>query len=87
MELRIRELRKAKGMSQTELANAVNVSLRSIGSWERGENTPDAEQIFNLAKALECTPNDILGWAKPKLTDSERHVKDALDGLIRKGVL
>lgn len=87
MELRIRELRKAKGLSQTELATMLGVSLRTVGSWERGENSPDAEQVFNCARALDCTPNDILGWTKPTLTDSEQKVKDALQGLINKGVL
>ena len=49
-------------MSQTELANAIGVSLRTIGSWERGESIPNIEQIWNCAVALGCTPNDIMGW-------------------------
>lgn len=62
MELAIKALRKKLHISQTEFANAVGVSLRTVGSWERGESVPNAEQVWNCAIALGCTPNDILGW-------------------------
>ena len=62
MELAIKALRKKLHISQTEFANAVGVSLRTVGSWERGESVPNAEQVWNCAVALGCTPNDILGW-------------------------
>ena len=62
MELAIKALRKELHISQTEFAKSVGVSLRTVGSWERGESLPNAEQIWNCAVALGCTPNDILGW-------------------------
>lgn len=62
MELAIKALRKKLHISQTEFANTVGVSLRTVGSWERGESVPNAEQVWNCAIALGCTPNDILGW-------------------------
>jgi transcriptional regulator with XRE-family HTH domain len=62
VELAIKALRKKLHISQTEFANAVGVSLRTVGSWERGESVPNAEQVWNCAVALGCTPNDILGW-------------------------
>lgn len=62
MELAIKALRKKLHISQAKFANAVGVALRTVGSWERGESMPNAEQIWNCAVALGCTPNDILGW-------------------------
>lgn len=62
MELAIKALRKKLHISQTEFASSVGVSLRTVGSWERGESLPNAEQVWNCAVALGCTPNDILGW-------------------------
>ena len=62
MNLGIKKIRKKLHISQTDLASKVGVSLRTIGAWERGETIPDAEQVWNCAEALGCTPNDILGW-------------------------
>ena len=62
VELQIKQLRKKSHISQTELANSIGVSLRTVGSWERGESLPNAEQVWNCAVALGCSPNDICGW-------------------------
>lgn len=62
MELQIKQLRKKSHISQTELANSIGVSLRTVGSWERGESLPNAEQVWNCAVSLDCSPNDICGW-------------------------
>lgn len=82
MELAIKALRKKLHISQTEFANAVGVSLRTVGSWERGKSVPNAEQVWNCAVALGCTPNDILGWYEDRprgdsgehLTSEEREI-------------
>lgn len=68
MNLAIKKLRKNLRISQTEFAKAVGVSLRTVGSWERGESLPNAEQIWSCALALNCSPNDVLGWKEEKPT-------------------
>lgn len=79
MDLYIRAMRKKAGMTQAELADAMGVTISTIGNWEREITTPDAEQLWNCAVALGCTPNDLLGWscdddAAPAcaMTDTER---------------
>lgn len=62
VELQIKQLRKKSHISQTELANSIGVSLRTVGSWEREESLPNAEQVWNCAVSLGCSPNDICGW-------------------------
>lgn len=62
MNLKIREMRKKLHLSQSELAEKVGASLRTVSSWERGETVPDAEIIWNCALIFGCTPNDVLGW-------------------------
>lgn len=82
MELAIKALRKKLHISQTEFASSVGVSLRTVSSWERGESLPNAEQVWNCAVALGCTPNDILGWYEDypregsgeRLTSEEREI-------------
>ncbi len=62
MKLQLRDIRKKSRVSQEELAKKVGVSSRAVGAWERGENYPSAEQIWNCAVALDSTPNDLMGW-------------------------
>lgn len=69
MELALKELRKKLHMSQADFAAAVGVSDRTVGSWERGESFPNAEQIWNCAVTLECTPNDIFRWGEQASDD------------------
>ena len=80
MELAIKELRKKLHISQSEFAEAVGVSMRTVGSWERGESFPNAEQLWNCALTLGCSPNEILCWneeaSSSKLTDDEREIVD-----------
>lgn len=58
----IKHYREKMGLTQEELAKKVGVSSRAVGAWERGENYPSAEQIWNCAVALGSTPNDLMGW-------------------------
>ena len=62
MVLKLKALRKAAHVSQEELAEIIGISARSIGAWERGQTTMNAEQLWNCAVALGTTPNDLLGW-------------------------
>ena len=62
MGFNLRQLRKASKMTQSELAQAISVDIKTIGNWERGETFPDADQLWSCAEALNCSPNDILGW-------------------------
>lgn len=52
---KILELRKAKGMSQEELANELNVSRQSISKWESGLSVPDSDKLVALSNYFEVT--------------------------------
>lgn len=45
----LKELRIKKGLSQEELAEAVDVTKSSISKWENGTNTPDLTTTIKLA--------------------------------------
>lgn len=62
MDIRVRELRKAAGMTQEQLANAINMSARAIQTWERGQAFPNAEAIWNMSVLFKTDPNALLGW-------------------------
>lgn len=47
-----KELRKALGLSQQEIANVAHVSRYSVIDWEKGRSIPDALQLFDIAREL-----------------------------------
>lgn len=55
----IGELRKAKGLSQKEVAGEVGISQATYSAYERGRNEPPAEILVRLSYLFNC-PVDIL---------------------------
>ncbi len=62
---RIREQRKLKRMTLEDLAIAVGTSKQTIQRYESGviANIPN-ERIVAIAKALETSPSNLLGWSE-----------------------
>ena len=54
------ELRKSKGLSQTELGNKLNVTNKAVSRWETGRGLPDSSLLLPLAKELGVTVDEIL---------------------------
>lgn len=69
---RVRKVRKEKGYSQTELANVLGKSLRTIQKYENGEIEISISMINELAKVLDTTSTYLLGYKveapKPQIT-------------------
>lgn len=60
---RIRARREELGMSQEELANKLGYKSRSsINKIEKGENDIPQSKIVSFAKALQTTPEFLMGW-------------------------
>jgi len=55
----IRELRRAAGWSQTELAEHIGISKMSISHWETARNEPSARQVRALAEAFAIPMESI----------------------------
>lgn len=60
--LRIRTARKQKGMNQTQLANALGKSLRTIQKYESGEIEVSIAMINELARLLDTTSTYLIGY-------------------------
>ncbi len=52
MKDKIKELRIANNLSQTEFAEKIGVSRSSVSAWERGERSPDSKAIYRLCKTF-----------------------------------
>ena len=57
----LQALRKAKGLSQEELAEKIHVVRQTISKWEKGLSVPDADLLIRLAEALDTTVSALLG--------------------------
>lgn len=57
---RVRELRKAKGLSQEELGERAELHRNFVGMLERGERNPTLVTLFRLADGLGVPPGELL---------------------------
>lgn len=78
MNVQLMKLRKAAGFSnRNDFADKIGVNRYTYRSWESGTAMFNVEQLWNLAVALGCSPNDILGWESEEsasLTMEEREI-------------
>ena len=57
----LKALRKAKGLSQEELAARLHVVRQTVSKWEKGRSVPDADLLIRLAEELDTTSAALLG--------------------------
>ena len=57
----IKAVRRAKGLSQQELAVKLNVVRQTISKWEQGLSVPDSDLLISLSEALETPVSTLLG--------------------------
>ncbi len=61
---RLQELRKSHGYSQEALSEKLGVSRQAVSKWERGESSPDTDNLIALADIYGITLDDILNGEK-----------------------
>lgn len=81
MQLKLKQLREQKKISQRKLADIIGKSFRTVQQWERGDSFPNAEMVWRLCEVFGTDPNDLLGWwdehpreDAPTLTAAEAEV-------------
>ena len=57
---RLQQLRKEKGYSQEELAQALGLSRQAVSKWERAESSPDTDNLICLAKLYGMSLDELL---------------------------
>lgn len=55
----IRRLRKAKGLTQEQLAHEAEIAMRYIAGVERGEENPSLKYLVKIAEALDAEPAEL----------------------------
>lgn len=63
----ISRLRKERGMTQMQLADALGISFQAVSNWERGQSMPDISKLPELAELFDTTIDELLGRRCPVL--------------------
>lgn len=58
---KIKSARKAKGLTQRQLAEMVNAKHNSVSDWESNKSKPDMDTVELLCGALDLTPTYLVG--------------------------
>ncbi len=83
MGMRIRQVRKAKGWSQNELAEKCGISMSFLGHIERGSRIMSMETFANICNALDAGADELL-WGVAAASDAVLDMWN-LPGKDRKG--
>lgn len=57
----LKNIRKAKGISQEAMAEQLHVVRQTISKWEKGLSVPDADILIRVAEILEVSVGELLG--------------------------
>ena len=79
----IAERRKARGLTQRELADILNISDKTVSKWERGLGLPEVSLMLPLCKELGISVNELLSGKKLSATEYKQNAEDNILSLIQ----
>ena len=85
---KLQELRKQKGLTQEELAQAIYVSRTAISKWESGRGYPNIDSLKVIAKFFGVTIDELLSGdelltiAEEDTKQREKHFRDLIFGFL-----
>lgn len=65
MLLRVKELRHAAGMTQVQLGETIGVAQNVVSQWETEVALPRVRQLPDLARALNCSIDELFAQPEP----------------------
>lgn len=77
----IQKKRKSMGLTQEQIATALGVSIAAVSKWETGGAYPDITLLSPIARLLDITVDDLLGFEAQL---SEQQVMDICDRCAKK---
>lgn len=80
--IKIAELRKAKGMTQLQLAQEMQVTDKAVSKWERDLSLPDIQTITKLAEILDVSVDELM-QSKTKSKVSLQNVEPIVNTILK----
>lgn len=91
LNIRIRELRIARNITQVELARSLSVSKQSISNWENDNILPSIEMLIKIADFFSVSTDYLLGLDNKKyleitgLSEAQiAHIQQLIDDIAGK---
>lgn len=78
---RIQQARKNKGLTQTQLAEQLNITQKDVSRWENGVVTPSIDYIVRLVGTLGVTSDFLLELDEPAVPSIAGHIHAYGEGL------
>ena len=80
----ITELRKEKGLTQKQLAEALNVTDKAVSKWERGLSFPDISMLEPISELLGVSIMEILAGERQngEETMSREEAQDLINASV-----
>jgi len=80
---RLVELRKQNKLSQESLAEKLGLSRQAISKWERGESSPDTDNLIALAELYGMSLDELLGNEPVKVNTQEEKAEQKDNKLLK----
>lgn len=79
----IAESRKARNLTQRQLADALSISDKTVSKWECGKGLPEVSLMLPLCAALDMTVNDLLSGEKVSAADYQKKAEGNMINLMK----
>lgn len=79
----IAETRKAKNITQKQLAETLSISDKTVSKWECGKGLPEVSLMLPLCDALDITVNDLLSGAIISQTNYQKKAEENMMNLMK----
>ena len=79
----IAESRRAKDLTQRQLADLLSISDKTVSKWECGKGLPEVSLMLPLCTALGITVNDLLSGERVAQADYQKKAEENMMELIR----
>ena len=85
---KLQELRKNKGLTQEELAEALYVSRTAVSKWESGRGYPSIDSLKEIAKYFSVTidellsSDEVINLAEKENKQKENHLRSLVFGIL-----
>lgn len=66
---RLSKARRHCGLTQLQLAEALNYSDKAVSKWERGESVPDTYNVLRIAEVLNVSPSFLFGKDEKEISE------------------
>ncbi len=81
--LRIKAIRKQKGLTQDKLAELIDRSTDAVSNLERGVSLPSFETLDRLSEKLEVPIRDLFDFGGPQASSEKERLLSQLQAIAR----